>query len=158
MLYNLYIKEMLVMKINKPVISYLAMFIVVLFLLQMAGCGTILYPERRGQKAGRVDAGVAILDGLGLLVFIIPGVIAFAVDFTTGAIYLPGGKSKRARGLEHDNLAMIKMNPGDLNLATLDEILLAYTGEEVNLDSEMVMVYEADKDQSIEAQLSKVAQ
>jgi hypothetical protein len=121
MLYNLYIKEMLVMKINKPVISYLAMFIVVLFLLQMAGCGTILYPERR-------------------------------------AIYLPGGKSKRARGLEHDNLAMIKMNPGDLNLATLDEILLAYTGEEVNLDSEMVMVYEADKDQSIEAQLSKVAQ
>jgi phage-related protein len=50
------------------------------------------------------------------------------------------------------------MNPGDLNLATLDEILLAHTGEEVNLDSEMVLVYEADKDKSIEKQLSKMAQ
>ena len=124
----------------------------------MVGCGSLLYPERRGQKAGRIDPGVAILDGLGLLVFIIPGVIAFAVDFSTGAIYLPGGKSKKARRLEHVNVATIKMNPGALNLATLDEILLDYTGEEVNLDSDMVLVYEADENKSIEEQLSKLAQ
>jgi len=146
------------MKLKKPVTKYLALFIAVLFLLQTAGCGSLLYPERRGQKAGRIDPGVAILNGLGLLVFIIPGVIAFAVDFSTGAIYLPGGKSKKARRLERGNVATIKMNPGALNLATLDEILLDYTGEEVKLDSDMVLVYEADEDKSIEEQLSKLAQ
>jgi len=146
------------MKLKKPVTKYLALFIAVLFLLQTAGCGSLLYPERRGQRAGRIDPGVAILNGLGLLVFIIPGVIAFAVDFSTGAIYLPGGKSKKARRLERGNVATIKMNPGALNLATLDEILLDYTGEEVKLDSDMVLVYEADEDKSIEEQLSKLAQ
>lgn len=64
-------------------------------LLQATGCGTILYPERRGQPTGQYDTDVVILDGLGLFVGIIPGVIAFAVDLTTGAIYLPeGGKSR----------------------------------------------------------------
>lgn len=53
------------------------------------GCGTILYPERRGQPAGQLDWGVVLLDGIGLLLFFVPGVIAFAVDFATGAIYLP---------------------------------------------------------------------
>ena len=38
-------------------------------------CGTILYPERRGQPAGKIDVGVAVLDGIGLLVFLVPGVI-----------------------------------------------------------------------------------
>ncbi len=32
---------------------------------------------------------LVVLDGLGLLLFVIPGVAAFAVDFSTGAIYLP---------------------------------------------------------------------
>ncbi len=58
------------------------------------GCGTILYPERRGQRTtARIDAGVAVMDGLWCLLFIIPGVIAFAVDFNNGAIYLPGGSA-----------------------------------------------------------------
>src|SRR5689334_12007234 len=55
----------------------------------LASCGTILYPERRGQTAGRLDVGVVALDGIGLLLFLVPGVIAFAVDFATGTIYLP---------------------------------------------------------------------
>jgi hypothetical protein len=54
-----------------------------------SGCGLLLYPERRGQPAGRLDWGVVLLDGLGLLLFLVPGVVAFAVDFATGAIYLP---------------------------------------------------------------------
>lgn len=54
-----------------------------------AGCGTIFYPERRGQPAGDLDWKIVALDALGLLLFFIPGVIAFAVDFSTGAIYLP---------------------------------------------------------------------
>ena len=58
------------------------------------GCGTILYPERRGQRTtAHVDAGVAVMDALWCLLFIIPGVVAFAVDFSNGAIYLPGGRA-----------------------------------------------------------------
>ena len=146
------------MKIKKRLLGYLALLIAAIFLLQVAGCGTIIYPERRGQQSGRVDVGIAILDGLGLLLFIIPGVIAFAVDFSSGAIYLPSGKSRAVKDLEHGDVAVINMNPDDLNLAKLDEILLDYTGEEVNLDSNTVLVYEADADKSIEKQLRKLAQ
>lgn len=56
------------------------------------GCGTLIYPERRGQRSGRIDPSIAILDGIGVLLFIVPGLVAFAVDFGTGAIYLPGGR------------------------------------------------------------------
>ena len=60
-----------------------------LSLSSLTGCGTILYPERRGQPSGTIDWKVVALDGIFLLLFVIPGVIAFGVDFTTGAIYLP---------------------------------------------------------------------
>lgn len=56
---------------------------------QLTACGTIFYPERRGQITGEIDAGVAVLNAIGLLFYVIPGVIAFGVDFATGAIYLP---------------------------------------------------------------------
>ncbi|SDR90853.1 hypothetical protein SAMN05216198_0741 [Halopseudomonas litoralis] len=56
---------------------------------QLTACGSIFYPERRGQISGEIDPGVAILNGMGLLFYVIPGLIAFAVDFTTGAIYFP---------------------------------------------------------------------
>jgi hypothetical protein len=64
-------------------------WLTILLACQLASCGTLLYPERRGQPAGRLDAGVVVLDGVGLLLFLVPGVIAFAVDFATGTIYLP---------------------------------------------------------------------
>ena len=57
----------------------------------LSGCGTLMYPERRGQPQGELDWGVVLLDGLGLLLFLVPGIIAFVVDFRTGAIYLPPG-------------------------------------------------------------------
>ncbi len=50
-----------------------------------------MHPERKGQTSGRIDAGVAVLNGVGLLFFLIPGVIAYAVDFSNGTIYLPKG-------------------------------------------------------------------
>jgi hypothetical protein len=60
-----------------------------LILASATGCGTVLHPERRGQPAGRIDWAVFALDAVGLIFFFIPGVVAFAVDFATGAIYLP---------------------------------------------------------------------
>lgn len=76
-------------------------------LVAQLGCGTILYPERRGQKGGRIDPAVAIMDGIGCLLFLIPGLVAFAVDFGTGAIYLPGGRRGEVERIpfEGDDLA-----------------------------------------------------
>ena len=99
-----------------------------------------------------------MLDGIGLLLFIIPGVIAFAVDFSTGAIYLPGGRTKTARGAKDSNVAEIKMNPKDLNFAKLDEVLSDYTGKEIKLQSNTVLIYQADDHKSIEKQLNDLAQ
>lgn len=56
----------------------------------LSGCGTILHGDRVGQPHSRdIDWKVAALNGLGLAFFFVPGVVAFAVDFYTGAIYLP---------------------------------------------------------------------
>ncbi|NHI01904.1 MULTISPECIES: hypothetical protein [Oceanimonas] len=71
---------------------------------QLAACGTVFYPERKGQRSGRIDPVVAIANGVGLLFFLVPGVIAFAVDFSNGTIYLPGGRAEHHPELTPDNI------------------------------------------------------
>lgn len=71
---------------------------------QLAACGTLFYPERRGQISGQIDSGVAILNAIGLLFYFVPGAIAFAVDFATGAIYLPDANYTLAPERLHDAL------------------------------------------------------
>lgn len=68
---------------------WVSQLVLAIFLVQLAGCGTIFWPERKGQPSGRLDPKVVTLDAIGLLLFFIPGVIAFAVDFNNGTIYLP---------------------------------------------------------------------
>src|SRR5690554_2163549 len=63
-----------------------------LLIFELAGCGTIIYPERRGQTGGKIDPAVVIMDGIGLLFWVIPGLVAFAIDFATGAIYTSSGR------------------------------------------------------------------
>jgi hypothetical protein len=58
-------------------------------LTQLAACGTLFFPDRRGQIEGKVDPVVVGLDAIGILFYVIPGLIAFGIDFATGAIYLP---------------------------------------------------------------------
>jgi uncharacterized protein YceK len=61
-----------------------------LLILASSGCGTLLFQERQGQgNTGRVDPNVIIMDSVGLLFFVIPGLVAFCVDISTSAIYLP---------------------------------------------------------------------
>lgn len=82
----------------------------------LSACGTIMYPERKGQIDGKIDPTVAILDGIGLLLFLIPGVIAFAVDFSNGTIYLPGTGRRAEAG---DGVREVKYS-GELTRARLD--------------------------------------
>jgi hypothetical protein len=99
------------------------------------GCGTLLYPERRGQPAGRLDWGVVLLNGIGLLLFFIPGVIAFAVDFSNGTIYLPPdeyGTAEPPAGARPPlrSLALSRPRP---SLDELEDVLHRETGVDVEL-------------------------
>ena len=89
----------------------------------LGACGTILHPERKGQIDGRIDPAVAILNGVGLLLFLVPGVIAFAVDFSNGTIYRPGTGGRRAE---------VKEVPyaGNLTQARLDRVWTETYGQD----------------------------
>ena len=64
-------------------------------LLPSPGCGTLMFSQRQDQShSDRLDPNILILDGLGLLLFVIPGLVAYGVDFHTGAVYLPDGVEK----------------------------------------------------------------
>lgn len=98
----------------------------------LASCGTVLYPERRGQPAGRLDVGVVALDGIGLLLFLVPGVIAFAVDFTTGAIYLPPEYPMHTPAMGAE-LRKVQVDPVELTAERVAAIVHGQTGKAVSL-------------------------
>jgi|GEM_PF-439713 hypothetical protein len=91
-----------------------------LLITQVTACGTLLYPERRGQTSGQIDVGVAALDAIGLLFFFVPGVVAFGVDFITGAIYLPGGG---VASLTNDELNSIKNGPDSIDVEKFKTVM-----------------------------------
>lgn len=68
--------------------------LVVFSIILTLQCGYLLYPERKGQTGGQVDAGVLVLDILWFLPGIIPGVVALIVDYSTGCIYKSGSAIK----------------------------------------------------------------
>jgi hypothetical protein len=96
----------------------------------LVSCGTILYPERKGQRPGKIDPNVAVLDAVGLLFFIIPGVIAFAVDFNNNSIYLPGGSSPHKKSSKHLSKIESKQK---LDMARIEDLVRAQTGLAVDL-------------------------
>lgn len=106
-------------------------WIVAVALACQSGCGTIFWPERRGQPAGRLDPKVVALDAIGLLFFFVPGVIAFAVDFATGTIYLPPGEyaSTRSSG----RWATLAVDREQLDERGLEQVLQAQTGQPIRL-------------------------
>lgn len=116
--------------------------LMVALVVQVSSCGTLLHPERRGQTSGRIDPGVAVLDGLGLLLFIIPGLVAYAIDFSTGAIYLPGTSSNDDRktpgadGDRDDAVVVVQTSPGGPTGAELEAILETHTGRDIDLATE----------------------
>lgn len=119
---------------NRLFVRWIALLVALTFTIGVASCGTIIYPERRGQAAGKVDVGIAVLDGLGLLLFIIPGVIAFAVDFSTGAIYLPPGSSKLALNPSNlKNAHVLKTDPKGLTRSKIEAIVGQNVKQKIDL-------------------------
>jgi hypothetical protein len=129
----------------------------ILLIIQLSGCGYILYPERRGQKpTGRIDPAIATLDALGLLLFIIPGVIAFAVDITNGTLYFPNGRRHSSIITGDEPMTVIRVNPAELNEKMIQHIVKEHTGASIRPDLRDVEIYELDKSENIEARLAEL--
>lgn len=107
----------------------------------VTSCGTILYPERQGQSNGKIDINVVLMDGIGLFFFLLPGIIAYVVDFSTGAIYLPPGGSCGPVTIESLN-DMIKIETGDKELTAekIELVILRELGIHVNMNDEKLQI------------------
>lgn len=114
-------------------------------IMAATGCGTLMHPERRHQRhSNQIDWKIAACNGLGLLLFFIPGVIAFAVDFYTGAIYLPAGhdhadnSSSPAKrfGVARLGLRKIEIPRDQLSVRTIEQVVSAHVGETVVLEED----------------------
>jgi hypothetical protein len=110
-----------------------------------SGCGTLLYPERRGQPSGPLDWKVVALNGIGLLFFFVPGVIAFAVDFINGTIYLPPEQHYGTAGNgEPARLAAVSVPAEKLNRETIAEHVTRHAGVPVQLEPGSYAVQELE--------------
>ena len=100
----------------------------------LSSCGTIIYPDRVNQeKRGNLDPAIIILDGIGLLFFLIPGVVAIAVDFATGAIYFPEGKETGDKECTiFDDLSMHSPSGGKLNQRDIEQAVSRAAGVDID--------------------------
>ncbi len=123
-------------------------------IIQLSGCGTLMYPERRGQKAGRVDVGVAVLDGLGLLLFLVPGIIAFAVDFSNGTIYLP---ATARSSLSPKTIKQVKFDPKHSTSSDSERLIKEQTGHSVKLNESDMKVTRLKSTSEMMAQFALIS-
>ncbi|MEM9101892.1 MAG: polyribonucleotide nucleotidyltransferase [Pseudomonadota bacterium] len=139
------------MKASKTI--KMAVWFVTLF--QLSACGTLLYPERQGQTKGRIDPAVAILNGVGLLVFLVPGLVAFGIDFHTGAIYLPRGSSSSfLSGQVEDQTESTVIRTSDVrDLEKLKTLIKRETGVELDFNDPSLQVMSVNSLQALHAQL-----
>jgi hypothetical protein len=109
----------------------------------VTSCGYLIYPERRSQdvSAGaELDPMVILLDGLLVLVGILPGLIAFAVDVSSGCIYMPvdgrvserGIRRIRSRGRRQRDYELVLREASGLDIK-LDDPRLVYLIEDSKL-------------------------
>ena len=138
---------------NNIAVNSLRLIICAAFTMQLIGCGTLMYPERRGQRGGSIDVGVAVLDGIGLLFGIIPGVIAYAVDFSNGTIYLTS--RTKLGSLDYKNIKEVKFDPRHTSLASLERIIKDQTGCEVNLRQDNIKLTKLNSLDEMKAQFAR---
>mgnify|MGYP006981144965 CR=1 FL=1 len=108
-------------------------------LIHLTACGYLLYPERKNNEPGKIDPTIVILDAAGLLFGILPGVVAFAVDITTGTIFLsPNEKSAIEKHKKNDNafhkldLDLIPHNEISVDLNNIIKQLSVKTGQAIS--------------------------
>lgn len=131
---------------NKAVVTSLTL----IMLFELSACGTIFYPERKGTRSGELDPIVVAADAVGLLFFFIPGVIAFAVDFSNGTIYKGGG---RYSNLTPEELQSVS-HDGKLDKKLLGKLISKKVGQPVDLEAANVQVQRIDSEAALLARFN----
>jgi hypothetical protein len=123
----------------------------------LSSCGTIIYPDRVNQSGRKdLDPIVIILDGVGLFFFLVPGIVAFAVDFATGAIYLPEDRDKKERTI-FDDISSNKRPKKRLQHEDIERIVGEHVGQKIDLarpDVRAMHLEHLDQFQMAQAQCS----
>lgn len=113
-------------------------------LTQLTACGTLFFPDRRGQIEGKIDPVVAALNAVGILFYVIPGLIAFGVDFATGAIYLPDNETAQVDpALLKDAIG----TDGKVDNTRLKAIIERETGRNLPLDDPRLIQHSGSLEQ-----------
>jgi len=110
---------------------------------QLTACGTLFFPDRRGQIEGRIDPLVAGLNAVGVLFYVIPGLIAFGIDFATGAIYLPNDRYSLAPEKLHEAIG----EDGHIDPLKLKAILHRELGQDLPLDDPRLIQHSGSLEQ-----------
>ena len=113
-------------------------------LTQLTACGTLFYPDRRGQIEGKVDPVIVALDAVGILFYVIPGLIAFGIDFASGAIYLPGGSTAQ---VSPEKLNEAIGADGKVDNTKLQTIIEHETGRSLPLDDPRLIQFKGSVQQ-----------
>lgn len=116
---------------------------------QLTSCGTMMYPERRGQRPelARLDTTVIIMDGVLLFLFVLPGVIAYAVDFSTGCIYLPPGQLSDLSEIEHPlEVKVIQLDPDRITIDAINHTVQQHTGIAVSQYADDILMFKPTAD------------
>lgn len=111
---------------------------------QLTACGTLFFPDRRGQIEGRIDPVVAGLNAIGILFYVIPGLIAFGIDFATGAIYLPDGQTAQ---VDPQDLKQVVDADGNVDPAKLKALIEVQTGHSLPLDDPRLIRHSGNVEQ-----------
>lgn len=135
---------------NRKTLFFFKALICALVVVLLIGCGTIMYPNRVGQRGGNIDAGVVVMDGLLVLLFVVPGVIAFIVDFSNGAIYLPGGIGS----LEIKDMKKVAFDADNCGMKEIEKIVQKETGIDVVINRPGVKMYSFNSLKELKAHAS----
>lgn len=113
-----------------------------------------MYPDRIGQgRSGPINWEVAALDGLGVLLFFVPGAIAFLVDWYNGTLFLPPGNYGGKLG-ETTEGTTISLRRNQLNRQGIEAAILEQTGEKISLEPGSYMTQQVQETSEFESALA----
>nr|WP_314491979.1 polyribonucleotide nucleotidyltransferase [uncultured Pseudomonas sp.] len=118
--------------------------VIATLLTQLTACGTLFYPDRRGQIDGKIDPGIVALDAVGLLFYVIPGLIALGVDFATGAVYYKDGETAQ---VAPEKLRQAVEADGKVNRVKLQAILESELGQRLPLNDPRLVEHRGSVEQ-----------
>ncbi len=92
--------------------KFFAVFLA-LAIFTVTACGTLLKPNQVNKRhSDRLDTKIVVLNAVGLLFFVLPGVVAFAVDYYNGTLFLPRGAAVKIDNMDAASIQKVLADNG----------------------------------------------